>query len=32
VLLAGALGFAPHEFFSAGDEGEAADRAPQVKF
>ena len=32
MLLAGALGFTPHEFFNAGDERPAVDRAPQVKF
>ena len=31
VLFAGALGFMPHEFFSVGDERQAADQAPQVK-
>lgn len=32
VLFAGALGFAPHEFFNLGEERQVADPAPQVKF
>jgi LemA protein len=32
VLFAGALGFAPHEFFNVGDDRQALEQAPQVKF
>lgn len=32
VLFAGAFGFVPHDFFNLGDERQAADQAPQVKF
>jgi LemA protein len=33
VLMAGAFGFAPHQFFDVGgDERKALDQAPQVKF
>ena len=32
VLFARTFGFAPHEFFSGGDERQTLDQAPQVKF
>ncbi|WGS31473.1 LemA family protein [Bradyrhizobium sp. ISRA464] len=32
VLFARTLGFAPHEFFSVGEERQAVDERPQVRF